>query len=428
MRPAVLLLLLSSVLNLSSVYTSELVDEVEPLVSVTGCILRYPASSAGITLCDYAVFSSFPQPWITEPLVVSPTDACQPFPSGLAFVQKVVLVDRGNCPFTTKARNLKDAGAIAVIVGNVEAGVLPVRMKGIGDESSVVTIPVVMVGKEDADKLKEAAARDVDGVEKAYIDVEMSAEHELAEERKRKQFLSRPSRAGRYKPVSLMELGAYMVRSGWKEDGRVYIMEASRNADRPEDFEVQYSVGEYLYNIEKAVIDSQLYFEKCVMQIVALLIDDGPFEDWEANSKYHQKEAAWEKLHKMTGQLYDVHDSSRQILATAGLVKGEGPSATLYLKKLVESLYKRKLLSTPTVLVWADSLGRIGMHEALDQAVNGEWYDNHKGKGDEEWRGMIDEVRIVLSNFISSLPTKEEKGEKKKEEEGEESTTNTPEL
>ena len=75
-----------------------------------------------------------------------------------------------------------------------------------------------------------------------------------------------------------------------------------------------------------------------------------------------------------------------------------------WLKKLVESLAKRRILSTPTVMVWADSLERIGMHDLLDEAVNGEWYETHAGKQSEEWVETMAEVRIVLADYIKSLP------------------------
>jgi hypothetical protein len=396
--PRVILALLSALLASSLVHSEEL--EIKPLVSVTGCVLKYPSSSPTVVLCDFAVFSTFPQPAISQPLAQSPNDGCAALPAG-SLEHRVVLVPRGSCPFTTKARNLQAAGAAAVIIGNNEPGVLPLRMKGLGDEFEIVTVPVVMVGKEDYDALsdKVAAGGADEEVQRALLDVEMTVEHELAPERKFKHFLARPRRDGRYNPGSLMELGAYMIRSGWKEDGRLYIMEASQNADRPQDYQIQYSVGEYLNNIEKQPMAAKPYFEKCIKQIVEFLLQPA-----EETFEVKAQDDAWEKLHKMTGKVFDVYDNARQLIAVQDLVASDAPTATKWLKKLVESLAKRRILSTPTVMVWADGLERIGMHDLLDEAVNGEWYETHAGKQSEEWVETMAEVRIVLADYIKSLP------------------------
>src|SRR5690606_6295882 len=52
----------------------------------------------------------------------TPTLGCQPSAPG-AYEGKIAVVRRGTCGFVVKAKNLQDAGAIAVFIVNSETGV-----------------------------------------------------------------------------------------------------------------------------------------------------------------------------------------------------------------------------------------------------------------------------------------------------------------
>ena len=64
----------------------------------------------------------------------------------------VVLVDRGTCGFTVKAKNAQLAGAIGIVIANNAAGSAP----GLGGTDATVVIPAVSVSLADANLLKSA--------------------------------------------------------------------------------------------------------------------------------------------------------------------------------------------------------------------------------------------------------------------------------
>jgi hypothetical protein len=66
---------------------------------------------------------------------------------------KIVLVDRGNCPFLDKVVNAQNAGAIGVIIANNVAAVPP---PGIGGTSGSIVIPVLSITQELGNSLKAA--------------------------------------------------------------------------------------------------------------------------------------------------------------------------------------------------------------------------------------------------------------------------------
>ena len=68
---------------------------------------------------------------------------------------KIALVDRGSCTFATKARNVQDAGAIAVLIVNNLPGAAP----ALGGADPSVTIPAVGLSLDDGNRLKEALSR-----------------------------------------------------------------------------------------------------------------------------------------------------------------------------------------------------------------------------------------------------------------------------
>ena len=58
-------------------------------------------------------------PLVGELAVAEPEDGCFPLENPEELAGKVALIKRGGCAFSTKFQNALDAGAIAVIVGNV---------------------------------------------------------------------------------------------------------------------------------------------------------------------------------------------------------------------------------------------------------------------------------------------------------------------
>ena len=63
---------------------------------------------------------------------------------------KIALVDRGECNFTVKARNLQSAGAIAMVVVDDQPG----TAQGLGGADPLVTIPAVRITQSDGNAWK----------------------------------------------------------------------------------------------------------------------------------------------------------------------------------------------------------------------------------------------------------------------------------
>ena len=65
------------------------------------------------------------------------------------------MVDRGNCTFVSKVRNVQNlGGGLALIVDNVEEDLDSVLLNNDGTGSDIY-IPAVMISKKDGDKIKE---------------------------------------------------------------------------------------------------------------------------------------------------------------------------------------------------------------------------------------------------------------------------------
>jgi len=79
--------------------------------------------------------------------------ACDPLVAD-SLKDKIAVISRGGCTFTTKIFNAEDAGAVAVLVVNNVAGD-PTAMAQDGSEDQP-SIPAYMVGQDDADGLKSA--------------------------------------------------------------------------------------------------------------------------------------------------------------------------------------------------------------------------------------------------------------------------------
>lgn len=83
------------------------------------------------------------------------SDACSTINNGGSVSGKIAVVDRGTCNFTVKAKNVQNAGAIAmVVVDNVEASPPP----GLGGTDPTVTIPSVRVTMANGNAIKAQLA------------------------------------------------------------------------------------------------------------------------------------------------------------------------------------------------------------------------------------------------------------------------------
>jgi hypothetical protein len=80
------------------------------------------------------------------------TDACTALTpeNAAATTGKILLVDRGNCPFVTKVKNAQDAGAVGVIVVDDVPGRLPGWMPG---SDPTILIPSVQISRASGDTL-----------------------------------------------------------------------------------------------------------------------------------------------------------------------------------------------------------------------------------------------------------------------------------
>ncbi|WP_428743419.1 thrombospondin type 3 repeat-containing protein [Tenacibaculum sp.] len=78
-------------------------------------------------------------------------DGCETITNASELNGKIAVIRRGSCNFSAKAKNAQDAGAIAVIVVN-NATTPPFNMAA-GDGAGEVSIPAVMIGKEDGDAI-----------------------------------------------------------------------------------------------------------------------------------------------------------------------------------------------------------------------------------------------------------------------------------
>jgi hypothetical protein len=78
------------------------------------------------------------------------TNACEPIVNDVA--GKLVLVDRGGCLFTIKAKNAQDAGAVGMVVADSVAGC---PAAGMGGTDPAIVIPAVRVTQADGDFLKD---------------------------------------------------------------------------------------------------------------------------------------------------------------------------------------------------------------------------------------------------------------------------------
>ena len=78
-------------------------------------------------------------------------NGCDPFADGTDFKGQAVIIDRGACNFTSKVLHAQEKGAVFVIVANNKPDDGAFNM---GGSDPAVTIPSVMISKEDGDVIK----------------------------------------------------------------------------------------------------------------------------------------------------------------------------------------------------------------------------------------------------------------------------------
>jgi minor extracellular serine protease Vpr len=114
------------------------------------------AFSHGAALGDFANFD----PAITASYTTtSPANGCTAISTVLT--EKIALIDRGVCTFSTKIRNAQTAGAVGVLVVNNVAGD-PTAM-GSDGTANQPTIPAAMLGKAEGTAIKPTGNVTVDG-------------------------------------------------------------------------------------------------------------------------------------------------------------------------------------------------------------------------------------------------------------------------
>ncbi len=122
------------------------VDVTISSTNLNGTTEAVPANFGGLTLENY--FDLMP---ITADLGLGePNDGCTALTNDLT--GQIALIDRGACPFVDKCLNAQNAGALAVIICNNNAGEGPVGMNG--DDMGAITIPCISLSKEDCDLIK----------------------------------------------------------------------------------------------------------------------------------------------------------------------------------------------------------------------------------------------------------------------------------
>jgi hypothetical protein len=87
------------------------------------------------------------------------TDGCSAFANAAEIAGNIALVDRGTCPFTTKATNAQAAGATAlIVVDNKRDTCTPPSLSALGDSGAAIRIPVISLAPTDADALRAQLA------------------------------------------------------------------------------------------------------------------------------------------------------------------------------------------------------------------------------------------------------------------------------
>ncbi len=147
---------------------------------------------------------------IVEGAVVAaePIQANAPLTNAASVAGKIVYVDRSTVSFAQQVRHAQAAGAIAVIVGNHNAG-YPIVMPGDGSDLSTITIPAVMTSTEAGASIKAAlTAGDPLRASLGYDASRRFGEFNDGRGATDTTFL-----------IDVRDAGAYPFRLSWKEGG-----------------------------------------------------------------------------------------------------------------------------------------------------------------------------------------------------------------
>jgi hypothetical protein len=138
-------------------------------------LVNAPAAIAGDLEVLTADFGPPPStPGITASVVLvddrvgTTSDACTAIMNGAQVSGNIALIDRGLCPFTSKARAAQAAGAVGVLIANNEPG-LPAALPG-SDPS--IAIPVMGITQEDGNAIKAQLGNGVNatiGLDPAHL-------------------------------------------------------------------------------------------------------------------------------------------------------------------------------------------------------------------------------------------------------------------
>ena len=83
-----------------------------------------------------------------------PADGCSAFTNAGSVNGRIAFIDRGTCLFTEKVKNAQNAGAIAVVIGNVADSPDPTVAPGMGGTDSTIVIPSVSLNLADGNTLR----------------------------------------------------------------------------------------------------------------------------------------------------------------------------------------------------------------------------------------------------------------------------------
>jgi len=90
-----------------------------------------------------------------------PVDGCSAITNAGSVNGKIAFIDRGDCNFTVKVKNAQNAGALAVIVGNVASSPDSTIAPGMGGDDNTIVIPSVSLNLADANTLRGQLANGI---------------------------------------------------------------------------------------------------------------------------------------------------------------------------------------------------------------------------------------------------------------------------
>lgn len=139
---------------------------------------RLTVNSPGPIAGDYPVGTAVFGPWVTTQYTADvvmiddetgadPNDGCEPASNAAEIAGKIGFANRGTCSFYVKQQNLQNAGAIAVVIGNVASSPTPETAPTMGCGTDPIcptldyTIPSVSLNLENADLVRDNIAAPV---------------------------------------------------------------------------------------------------------------------------------------------------------------------------------------------------------------------------------------------------------------------------